>query len=97
MTKNQAITESKLIRQRLDSVLQQMKEHKNQLCLKWDDGPENMGEVLANHTLSIRAVEDAILRQGMVLKNIGATPNPYPESYNPDSPVVAPTADGLKL
>lgn len=97
MNKLDAITASKIIRKCLDEVLQEMKEHKNQLCLKWDDSPENMGEVLANHTLSIRAVEDAILRQGMVLKNIGATPNPYPESYNPDSPVVAPTADGLKM
>jgi hypothetical protein len=29
---------------------------------------------------------------GMVLKNIG-TPNPYPESYNPESLVVHPTSD----
>ena len=26
-----------------------------------------------------------------------ATANPYPQSYNPESPVIEPTADGLKL
>lgn len=39
---------------------------------------------------------------GMDLKAIneespGASPSPYPESYNPESPVIEPTADGLKL
>lgn len=33
---------------------------------------------------------------GMMLKEMG-TPNPYPESYNPENAVVEPTADGLKL
>ena len=60
MNKLDAITASKIIRKCLDEVLQEMKEHKNQLCLKWDDSPENMGEVLANHMVSIRAVEEAI-------------------------------------
>lgn len=32
----------------------------------------------------------------MDLKRIG-NPNPYPESYNPESSKVEPTADGLKL
>lgn len=33
----------------------------------------------------------------MDLKDIGETPNPYPHSYDPSSPVIEPTADGLKL
>ncbi len=46
--------------------------------------------------IAIEKTEDAIMRLGMVLKCIG-NPSPYPESYNPASPVVEPTADGLKL
>ena len=40
---------------------------------------------------------------GMDLKAINEenpspeTANPYPQSYNPASPVIEPTADGLKL
>ena len=41
-------------------------------------------------------LKEAIMWLGMELKRIGA-PNPYPQSYNPDSTVVEPTADGLKL
>lgn len=59
----------------------------------WGD---DQAEVIAQHTLSIRDLESAIMRQGMVLKSIG-TPNLYPASYDPTSSVVAPTADGLKL
>lgn len=38
----------------------------------------------------------AIMWLGMDLKRLGPE-NPYPQSYNPDSAVVEPTADGLKL
>lgn len=54
------------------------------------------GEVIAQHILSTRDLESSIMRQGMALKYIG-TPDPYPESRNPESPVVEPTADGLKM
>lgn len=57
---------------------------------------DDLNESIAQHTLSIRDLESAIMRQGMALKYIG-NPNPYPESYNPASPVVAPTADGLTM
>jgi hypothetical protein len=53
-------------------------------------------EAQRQHRLSVESLEGAIMRQGMVLKAIG-NPTPYPESYNPASPVVEPTADGLKL
>ena len=42
-------------------------------------------------------IQEAIMWLGMDLKVIGETPNPYPHSYNPASPVIEPTADGLKL
>jgi len=46
--------------------------------------------------LAITKIQEAIMWLGMDLKRLGA-PNPYPESYNPENPVVEPTADNLKL
>jgi len=57
---------------------------------------DDASESIAQHTLSIRDLESCIMRQGMTLKCIG-NPTPYPNSYDPTSPVVDPTADGLKL
>lgn len=56
----------------------------------------DLGEAIAQHTISIRDLESAIMRQGLSLKAIGA-PDPYPASKDPSSPVVEPTADGLTL
>jgi hypothetical protein len=97
MTKLEAIATAKQFRKDADDLLQRMKAHKNQLCvdLKRDEA-QDIGEVIAQHTLSFRALEECIMRQGMALKYIG-TPDPYPESRNPASSVVEPTADGLKL
>ena len=47
-------------------------------------------------SLSVTNIQQGIMWLGMALKEIGA-PNPYPESYNPSSTVVEPTADNLKL
>ncbi len=104
MTKLEVIAAAKQFRVDADALLQRMKVHRRNLLASEGmdcatDHPERFedgGEAVAQHTLSIRDLESAIMRQGMVLKNIG-NPNPYPESYNPASPVVAPTADGLKL
>lgn len=46
--------------------------------------------------LSITNLQQSIMWLGMDLKQRG-TPNPYPHSYDPGSPVVDPTADNLKL
>lgn len=121
LTKAAAVEAAKSFRQRLDALLQEMKDHRTALqnrnnAVARQLAPEEMteegyakaraeyeaehfidqGEVIANHILSMRAVEDAIMRQGMALKNIG-TPNPYPHSKDPSSPIVEPTADGLKM
>ena len=48
-------------------------------------------------SLSITKIQEAIMWLGMDLKDIGESVNPYPHSYNPESPVIEPTADGLKL
>lgn len=47
-------------------------------------------------SLAITKVQEAIMWLGMDLKRLG-TPTPYPQSYNPESPIVEPTADNLKL
>ena len=47
-------------------------------------------------SIAITKIQEAIMWLGMDLKRMG-NPNPYPESYNPESSVVEPTADGLKL
>ena len=46
--------------------------------------------------LAITKLQEAIMWLGMDLKRLGA-PNPYPHSYDPTSPVIDPTAEGLKL
>ena len=47
-------------------------------------------------SLAITKLQEAVMWLGMNLKRLGAI-NPYPESKNPESTRVEPTADGLKL
>lgn len=47
-------------------------------------------------SLAITKLQEAIMWLGMDLKRLGAE-NPYPTSYDPTSPIVEPTADGLSL
>jgi hypothetical protein len=100
MTKEHTITTAKQFRKDADELLQRMKDHNNQLKDLMGAPPpvilEEGGEVIAQHTLSIRDLESCIMRQGMTLKYIGA-PNPYPNSKDPSNTVVEPTADGLKM
>lgn len=95
MTKLEAIATAKQFRKDADELLQRMKGHQLNVSLKVYEA-ENHVEVNRHIVLSIQGLEDCIMRQGMVLKYIG-NPDPYPESRNPESPVVEPTADGLKL
>lgn len=97
MTNEQLIIKAKQLRVGMDAILQEMKEHKTEIAASLKtNNHQDPGEVLAQHTLSIRDLESAIMRQGMVLKNLAA-PNPYPNSYNPQNATVEPTADGLKM
>lgn len=93
------VAESKTFRASLDGVLQNMKALRDELTtpgVSLEGVAEDPREVVPNLVLSIRHVEDAIMRQGMLLKAVGS-PNPYPHSYDPKSNVVDKTADGLKL
>lgn len=96
MNKESLIKSAKEFRVAADSLLQEMKKHKDTIRLTPSTHLEDSNEAIANHILSIRDLESCIMRQGMVLKCVG-NPTPYPQSYNPDSTAVEPTADGLKL
>lgn len=47
-------------------------------------------------SLAITKLQEAVMWLGMNLKRLGED-NPYPESKNPDSLRIEPTADGLKF
>lgn len=47
-------------------------------------------------SIAITKIQEAIMWLGMDLKDLNE-PNPYPKSYDPSSPQIEPTADGLKL
>lgn len=97
ITKDEAIIAAKTFRKEADELLQRMKAHSGSL---YRSAPlyigSDFGEILAHHSLSYRALEDCIMRQGMALKYLG-TLNPYPDSKDPTNTIVNPTADGLKL
>lgn len=81
-----AIRFDKQLRRDLDCLLQLLK-----------DAPESF-----ERNVSIVRLQEAIMWLGMDLKRMnditpGASPNPYPESKNPASLRIDPTADGLKL
>lgn len=95
------IQQTKQARKDLDAVLQ---------SVKCDSDPKYTGMRPPEHpvrqsrerSLAITKIQEAIMWLGMDLKAIdeespGASPNPYPESYNPESPKIEPTADGIKL
>jgi hypothetical protein len=91
--RNTLVSQSKDWRQRLDDILQEMKE---------EQALGKRGEDARHLSLSITHLEDSIMRQGMRLKAIeekfpGSAPNPYPSSYDKNNPTVEPTADGIKL
>lgn len=96
MTPTEAATaDTKQWRKDLDEVLQKIKRGSdvNRERLTSDDHPRASRE----RSLAVTKLQEAIMWLGMDLKDIGETPNPYPHSYDPSSPVIEPTADGLKL
>lgn len=96
MNSEQAIVESKTIRQQADQLLQRIKAFKDDLRTLQEEIDIDKGEAIAQCTISQRDLESTIMRQGMVLKAVGRA-NPYPQSFNPESLAVEPTADGLVL
>jgi hypothetical protein len=92
-----AVGETKQYRKDLDEVLQKLKISSN------PKNPHPHARASRERSLAVTKLQEAIMWLGMDLKAINEespseeTANPYPESYNPESPVIEPTADGLKL
>jgi len=75
------VAETKYLRKELDKSLQFLK------------GLERKSR---ERSLVTTKIQEAIMWLGMDLKDLNE-PNPYPKSYDPASPVIEKTADGLKL
>lgn len=97
------VRDSKQFRKDLDAVLQRLKDSSSRI---YDPVKDAEGDIVRRpsreRSLAITKIEEAIMWLGMDLKaiseaNPGVCENPYPQSKNPDSPVVEKTADGLKL
>lgn len=86
---DQAVADTKQFRKDLDGVLQRLK-------LASIHGGPHPCRASRERSLAVTKIQEAIMWLGMDLKDIGEV-NPYPHSYNPESSVIAPTADGLKL
>ena len=91
------VSQTKQFRKDLDGILQE---------LKFDSDPKaphDYARASRERSIAITKIQEAIMWLGMDLKAINEespsdeTANPYPQSYNPESPVIEPTADGLKL
>jgi hypothetical protein len=89
------VFQTKQWRKDLDECLQRIKcgGDKNFTGLRAPDHPVRSSR---ERSLAMTKVEEAIMWLGMDLKAQN-TPNPYPQSYNPTSNVIEPTADGLKM
>jgi hypothetical protein len=88
------VRKTKQWRKDLDSILQSIKDNSDR-----NRGMSPDGDTIRSskeRSLAITKLQEAIMWLGMDLKDMHE-PNPYPESLNPDSPIIEPTADGLKL
>lgn len=90
-----ATAQTKQLRKELDDVLQNLKRD-SEPGYTGCRPPEHPVRRSAERTLAMRKIQEAIMWLGMDLKDIGE-PNPYPHSFDPASPVIEPTADGLKM
>lgn len=89
------VAATKSWRRTLDLVLQEIK-HDSERDFKGLRHPKMPIRSSRERSLAITKIEEAIMWLGMDLKAQNE-PNPYPHSYNPASPVIDPTADGLKM
>lgn len=91
------VGETKQFRKDLDGVLQRLKTSSH------PTNPHQYARASGERSIAVTKLQEAIMWLGMDLKAINEespsdeTANPYPQSYNPESPVIEPTADGLKL
>lgn len=82
---------------KLDEILQELKTESSPTA------PHARAGVSRERSIAVKKLQQAIMWLGIDLKDINEesqydeTANPCPQSYNPESPVIKPTADGLKL
>ena len=86
MTTDEEIIEDKSLRRDLDAAIQRIRH----LPLSRE------------RSLAITKLQEGVMWLGMDLKRIneaspGSAPNPYPDSKDPGSTRIEPTADGLRL
>jgi hypothetical protein len=99
------VSQTKQFRKDLDEVLQRLKlasDARN----PFEGLPESVVpdgiRASSERTLAVTKVQEAIMWLGMDLKaqkeeGAGGCENPYPESYNPASQTIEPTADRLTM
>lgn len=90
-----AIFQTKQLRKELDQVLQNLRRDSDK-NYTGERSPDHVVRSSRERSLAVTKIQEAIMWLGMDLKDLG-TLNPYPQSYNPESQVIEPTADGLKL
>lgn len=97
------VAQTKQYRKDLDEVLQQLKQDSD---TKRERTEKCVVRGSRERSIAITKLQEAIMWLGMDLKawreeqpadEAECAANPYPESYNPESPVVEKTADDLKL
>jgi hypothetical protein len=95
------VVKTKQHRKDLDDVLQRLKcdSDKGYTGMR---APAHPVRASRERSIAVTKLQEAIMWLGMDLKAIdeetpGEAPNPYPQSYDPASPVIEKTADGLKL
>ncbi len=101
MQENPAIAQTKQLRKDLDATLQNLRRDSDK-NFTGDRAPDHHVRSSRERSIAVTKLQEAIMWLGMDLKAIneeshGSCPSPYPQSYNPESPVIEPTADGLKL
>jgi len=96
MTPEEHTAETKKARKDLDVTLQFIKLMSGEAVRGTARDPQQTRRS-RERSIAITKLQESIMWLGMDLKDIGVNPNPYPQSYNPDSPVIEPTADGLNL
>lgn len=95
------IAQTKQSRLDLDNALQALRQNADRQFTGFR-APDHPIRSSRERSMAITKIQEAIMWLGMDLKAIneespGAAPNPYPSSYDPASPKIEPTSEGLKL
>ena len=94
-TVQQEVAQTKQHRKDLDTILQRLKRDSDK-NYTGEREPNHVVRASRERSLAVTKLEEAIMWLGMDLKAQN-TPNPYPHSYDPASPIIDKTADGLKM